>query len=94
MVPPKTSMRGLASCHGFAVIAANGPVGTIETPLFTGAATEPDYLIIRTTAAIEGAFRVVPTALVENVDPLGHQIFLNADHNTIASLPEYLPLER
>ena len=94
MTPPRSSVRGLAFCHGFTVATGDASVGAVETPLFTGAASSPDYLIIRTTDVIPGSFRAVPATLVEEVDPARRLITLCVDRDTIAALPEHLPLER
>jgi hypothetical protein len=84
----------LAWGHGFAVAPGLRPIGAIETPLFAGPATAPDYLLVRTSGAIDGTFRAVPTSLVVDVDIPRRAITLGTDHDSIAALPEHLPLER
>jgi hypothetical protein len=82
----------LARCHGFFVLAGGAPVGAIETPVFPGASSEPDFLLVRTEESISGTFRVVSTALVENVDPDERSVTLALDRAAVESLPEELPL--
>ena len=92
--PSGTTTRRLARCHGFAVAAGGRPVGSIETPVFAGAAPDPDHLIVRTDDGIPGTFRVVPAALIEGVDPVERLVMLAVDRDGMAALPERLPLGR
>ena len=88
-----TTPGHLARCHGFAVEAGGRPVGTIETPLFSGAEFRPDYLIVRTDEVIgRGHFRVVPVAFVERVDAERRLVALAISVRAVAELPEELPL--
>jgi hypothetical protein len=84
----------LATCHGFTVVAGGETVGDVETPTFAQAGAEPDYLIVRTCAAILGTFRVVPVSRVEAVEPSQRLILLEGSLGTVAALPERLPLGR
>jgi hypothetical protein len=94
MARSKTADARLAGCHGYAVAAREGPIGSVETPVFPEAGIEPDYLLVRTAEAIPGTFRVVPAALIRTVDPAARTIVLAADLEAVASLPEQLPRER
>lgn len=85
---------GLAHCHGYLVAASDAPVGVVETPVFAAAASDPDYLIVRTSRQIAGTFRAVPAALVSHVDLEQRLITLAARPDDVAALPERLPLER
>jgi hypothetical protein len=82
----------LACCHGFFVVAGGRQVGAIETPVFPGASSDPDFLVVRTEDSIPGTFRVVSAALVEDVDQAARSITLSVDRDAIAALPEELPL--
>jgi len=68
----------LACCHGFSIIASDRLLGVVETPVFSGAALEPDYLIVRTADSIPGSFLKVPLALVGEVDGELGRISLSA----------------
>jgi hypothetical protein len=81
----------LSSCHGFAVSAGPRGIGSLETPLFAGPGVEPDYLLVRTGEEIAGTFRVVPAALVVDVDPVRRVVVLDADAEAVAALPQHLP---
>jgi|tagenome__1003787_1003787.scaffolds.fasta_scaffold20675833_2 hypothetical protein len=82
----------LARCHGFYVLAGGREVGAIETPVFPGASSEPDFLVVRTEDSIPGTFRVVSALLVEDVDPAARSVTLSLDRDAIVALPEELPL--
>jgi hypothetical protein len=82
----------LARCHGFYVLAGGQPVGAIETPVFPGPSSEPDFLLVRTEDSIPGTFRLVSAALVEDVDPAARSVTLALDREALTSLPEELPL--
>ena len=73
--PPDTP---LARCHGFRVMAADYPLGLVETPVFSGNGLEPDYLIVRTDESLPGAFANVPVDLVDDIDDRGETISLSA----------------
>jgi anti-anti-sigma regulatory factor len=83
----------LARCHGFSVTAGGRRIGVVETPVFPTAAGDPDYLIVRTTAAVPGTFRVAPVAAVAAVDPAGHELALDLTWEDASALPERLPLD-
>jgi hypothetical protein len=90
----EASEAQLASCHGFIAVAGDRIVGLIETPLFPGAESEPDYLVIRTTRSVPGVFRMVPCSLVERIDVSRRRLELRAHWSEVAALPERLPLAR
>jgi hypothetical protein len=87
-------MGRLARCHGYVVAAGGRPIGSVETPAFHGATREPDYLIVRTSDAITGTFRVVSAARVAAIDPVRRVITLDISSDAVAALPERLPLTR
>jgi hypothetical protein len=82
----------LARCHGFEVAAGSARVGVVETPVFAGPAMAPDYLVVRTEGLFDGRFRVVPAALVVDVDEERRIVLLGVDAPAVANLPERLPL--
>jgi len=82
----------LEHCHGFAICAGDDHIGFVETPLFPDDLRQPDFLVVRTSAAIPGTFRVVSTALIHAVDAERRVIRLVLTPAEAASLPEYLPL--
>jgi len=84
---PET-VRVLARCNGFQVQAGGEIVGSVETPVFSGTALLPDYLIVRTRESIPGGFRLVPPDLVENVDAAGRVVTLDLTVQALADLDE------
>lgn len=88
------TLSALASCHGYRVAAGDLHVGEVETPIFSGPLVEPEFLLVRTAGGISGTFRAVPTSLVVGVDHAHRQVVVDADGETIAAMPERLPLRR
>jgi hypothetical protein len=76
---------------GFTVEAADGVVGTVETPLFPPDETVPDFLVVR-VGRIHPRRPVLAAALVESVDPTTRVIRVHGRRDEIARLPEHLPL--
>ena len=82
----------LGRCHGFAVYVDGTPIGFVETPLFPGLARDPDYVLVRTSSALAGTYRVVSTALIDGIDVARRHIRLSLDAEGVGALPERLPL--
>jgi hypothetical protein len=91
-VAADTDAGALARCHGFLAVGENGPLGEVETPLFTGDRAEPDFLVIRLTAKGESRRPLVPVALVEAVDERCELVRLRTEVGELFELPERLPL--
>jgi hypothetical protein len=83
---------GLEHCHGFAVLAGDRPIGSVETPLFPESARHPDFLVIRTASEIPGTFRIVSTSVIGAIDTGAGMVQLDLAAEEITSLPQYLPL--
>jgi hypothetical protein len=83
--------RSLAMCHGFTVFAWDGPVGSVETPLFPPDSHEPDYLVVQTDTPRRRR-PVVSTALVEHVDPARQIVYVRGTEQEVSDMPEHLPL--
>jgi hypothetical protein len=82
-------IAGALSCsHGYVVVADNGPLGVVETPLFPPGRDEPDYLVVRQASGARHP--VVPVSLVESAEP--GLVRLAASVEEIDRLPEDLPL--
>ncbi len=84
--------RRLAGCHGYVVVAADGPIGSVETPVFFGVSREPDFLIVRVAGSMRGTFRIVSTGSVKDVAVERAALTLGMTSREVASLPEVLPL--
>jgi hypothetical protein len=84
----------LLSCHGYIVIADDGWLGTVETPLFGSDSSEPDYLVVRTQ--IDGLARraLVPASLVRRVEVDDDLVHVQGNVWELSRLPTSLPLER
>jgi hypothetical protein len=67
----------LACCHGYEVRAADGRLGVVETPVFSGTRLRPDFLVVRTDETEAGRC-LVPVNLVEEVDPDAGSIALSS----------------
>lgn len=89
-----SSPNGLACCHGYRVVAGELDVGHVETPIFSGALSEPEFLLVRTSSAISGTFKIVPTGVVVVVEPDGRRLEIAVDAAAVDALPERLPLTR
>jgi hypothetical protein len=73
----------LACCHGFDVAAGDGPVGRVETPVFSGTSVEPHSLLVRTNDAIPGTFAAVATARVAAIDDAHRRITLDGNRDEL-----------
>ena len=89
---PCPSRSGLACCHGYRVAAGEREVGCVETPIFAGPSSEPAFLRVRTSAAIAGTFRIVPTRFVIGIDADRRRVAIAVEEGEVATLPERLPL--
>ncbi|HET7566508.1 MAG TPA: hypothetical protein VFJ91_00830 [Gaiellaceae bacterium] len=81
----------LALSSGFTVMAGDGEVGVVETPLFPPDETTPDFLVLR-VGRIHPRRPVLAAALVERVDPHGRVVHVRASRDDVLGLPEHLPL--
>jgi hypothetical protein len=81
----------LSRCHGYLVIADNGWLGDVETPLFGSDAGEPDYLVVRTH--VEGRARraLVPASLVSRVDVEDALVHVRGSVWELSRFPSSLP---
>lgn len=89
-------MDGLAAAHlavssGFAVLARDGAVGVVETPLFPPDEPTPDFLVLR-VGRVNPRRPVLATALVERVDLRTRVVHVRGSRDDVLALPEHLPL--
>lgn len=92
MTTTRAGRDSLAACHGFRVVADDGTVGEVETPLFPPGSREPDYLVLRTGGFLHVRRPIVSVALVAGVDAEQETVFVRGSAREISSLPEHLPL--
>ena len=59
-------LDALGRCHGYLAVANDGPVGTVETPLFPPDVDEPDYIVVRIQQGLRSRLPVVTAALVSS----------------------------
>jgi hypothetical protein len=90
----ETGVDRLARCHGYRVVSGELFVGEVETPLFAAPLVEPEFLLVRTGELLSGTFRMLPAALVVDVDPAQRQVAVGADGERLAALPDHLPARR
>lgn len=81
----------LSFSSGFAVEADDGPVGTVETPLFPPDGAVPDFLVLR-VGRLHPRRPIIATALVELVDAQAKVVRVRGNREAIEHLPEHLPL--
>ena len=84
----------LASSAGFEVVASDGVLGVVETPLFPPDVAEPDFLVVRVGSGEETRRPVVAAALVSDVDPARRRVSVTGPRGLLARLPEHLPIAR
>jgi hypothetical protein len=84
----------LSTCHGYGVLAQDGVLGHVETPLFPPDGRHPDFLVIRVRDAARLRFPVVHVSLVRDIDQEARLIRVGMRRRDAASLPEQLPLGR
>lgn len=77
------------ACHGFAVVGADGPIGSVETPLFPPDCSDPDFLVVRVRAGGRARLLMVPTGLVERVDPSAGIVQMKRTRDDILALPDF-----
>jgi hypothetical protein len=83
----------LGRCHGYVVLADDGWVGHVETPLYGSDSSEPDYLAVRTQAQHLRGRALVPVSLVREVDTDDCLVHLQGSLRELSRLPSSLPLE-
>lgn len=83
---------GLGTCHGFLVVAADGPCGSIETPLFPPDCSDPDFFVVRVTGRSGRRRVIVPAGLVQQVDSDAQTVRVSGTRAELRRLPEMLPL--
>jgi hypothetical protein len=81
----------LSRCHGYLVVADNGWLGDVETPLFGSDAGEADYLVVRTH--VDGRVRraLVPASLVRRVDVEDALVHVRGNVWELSRFPSSLP---
>jgi hypothetical protein len=94
MVSTSIFGRRLSACHGFLVLADGDVVGTVETPVFHGVSSEPDFLVVRVIGTMPGTFRILPSVVVDEVDVEQWAITVGMTWDAVSALPEGLPLSR
>lgn len=85
------SRRSLGYCHGYSVLALDGPAGEVETPIFPPDVAEPDYVIVRLGGRITPRLPIVHAGLVAGVDAESRSVRLAVTRDELARLPEHLP---
>ncbi len=90
--PQEDSGRLLAGCHGYVVAASDGLLGEVETPVFPPDSPEPDYLVVRVGAAGQSRLPVIPTSLIQEVNPERRLVRVRGTREELAQLPENLPV--
>jgi hypothetical protein len=92
MGPDRDAEHPLAACHGYMVLAEDGWLGDVETPLFGSDSSEPDYLAVR--MRVDGLTRraLVPATLVCRVETGARLIHLAGAIRELTRLPGTLPL--
>lgn len=88
----RSDLHLLAGCAGFRLVAEDGAVGVVDTPLFPFAAAAPDFLVARTGNRLRPRRPVVPVTLVTGVDAVERVVAVAGTRSQIAALPEHLPV--
>jgi hypothetical protein len=94
MTAPPLPHLALASSAGFEVVASDGVLGVVETPLFPPDLAEPDFLVVRVTSGAETLRPVVSAGLVSQVDTEHRRVSVSGPKGLLARLPEHLPIAR
>ena len=71
----------------YAVLAHDGWLGVVETPLFGSDSSEPDYLVVRARSDRLDRRALVSTALVRSVDVADRLVFVRGRVWELARLP-------
>lgn len=79
---------GCGACHGFAVVGADGHIGTVETPLFPPDCNDPDFLVVRVSDGSEARRLMVPTALVQRIDASAQIVRIQRTRDDLLRLPD------
>ncbi|HST14073.1 MAG TPA: hypothetical protein VLJ44_04365 [Gaiellaceae bacterium] len=83
-----STARVLARCNGFDVSAGDDLVGAVATPVFSGTNLAPDYLLVRLSSAVSGAYRVITPDLVAAADAGSKTVSLVITAEEVEALPE------
>ena len=92
MRPESPNSDPLASCHGYLVIADDGVLGEVVTPLFGSDSSVPDYLAVRTHTTDSDRRAFVPSSLVRFVNGDDRIVRVHGNIWDLAHLPDSLPM--
>ena len=81
----------LGKCHGYVVLANDGWLGHVETPLFASDSSKPNYLVVRAQADRVDRRTVLPASLVRRVDVDDRLVFVRGNVCELVRLPSSMP---
>jgi hypothetical protein len=74
------------------VVCADGPCGSVATPLFPPDCRDPDFLVVQLGGRTRPRQLMIPAGLVQAIDPGTQVVRISATNDELKSLPEVLPL--
>jgi hypothetical protein len=76
---PTSPLDALEACHGYTVVAADGVVGEVETPLFLRSSSDPDFLLLRVHrhGRLFPSYVPLPVTLVHSVDESARRLLVD-----------------